>query len=99
MVLPSKAASASNICLKDKKEIAFDETKNWSISKNFFSSLAQNLVSKLPSSRNTFTESKFTLRRDNIKFKGLNFEFFEASLKKMLNILKILNPFKVAGWH
>ena len=59
MGLPSKAVTASNICLKDKNEVVFNATKNYSII-NYFSSLAQNLVSKLPLSPNIFTESKIT---------------------------------------
>ena len=45
--LPSKAVTASRICLKDKKELVFNATQNCSIFKNYFSSLTQNLVSKL----------------------------------------------------
>ena len=48
MGLPSKAVTASRICLKDKKELVFNATKKSSIFKNYFSSLTQNLVSKLP---------------------------------------------------
>ena len=58
MCLSSKAASALNICLKDKNKIFYNNTKNSSIFKSFFSNLAQNLVSKLPPSPNAFTESK-----------------------------------------
>ena len=47
MGLPSKAVTALNICLNDKNEIVFNATKNCSIFKNYFSSLARNLVSKL----------------------------------------------------
>ena len=47
MGLPSKAVTASNICLKDKNEMAFNATKNCFIFKNYFASLAHNLVSKL----------------------------------------------------
>ena len=60
MSLPSKVASASNPCLKDKNE------------SSSFCSLAQNLVSKLPPSPNAFTESKIPSYYDNIKFKDLN---------------------------
>ena len=88
MGLPSKAASASNICLKDRNEIVFNNTKNCSIFKSFFSNLAQNLVSKPPPSLNVFTESKIASYYDYIKFKDLNFEFSETSPEKMLNILK-----------
>ena len=47
MGLSSKAASASNICLKERSVIVFNDTKNLSIFKSFFSNLAQNVVSKL----------------------------------------------------
>ena len=56
--LSSKAVTASNFWLKDKNEIVFNVTKNCSIFKNYFSSLAQNMVSKLPPSPNICTESK-----------------------------------------
>ena len=44
MGLPFKTATASNICLKDKNEIVFNTTKNFSIFKNYFSSLENNMV-------------------------------------------------------
>ena len=59
MALPFKAASASNICLKDRNEMVFNDTKNSSIFKSVFSNNAQNLVYRLPPSPNVFTESKF----------------------------------------
>ena len=68
MGLPSKAASASNICLKDKNEIVFNDTKNCSIFKCVFSNLAENLVSKLPPSPNALTESKGASYYTNITF-------------------------------
>ena len=58
MGLPSQAVTASNICLKDKNQIVFNAIKNCSIFKNYFSSLAQNLLSNLPLSPNIFTESE-----------------------------------------
>ena len=97
MGLPSKAVSASNICLKDRNEIVFNDTKNCSVFKSFFSNLVQNLVSKLPLSPTAFTESKVASYYDDIKFKGLSFEFSETSPGKILIILKGLNPSKTAG--
>ena len=97
MGLSSKAASALNICLKDKNKIFYNNTKNSSIFKSFFSNLAQNLVSKLPPSPNAFTESKVAWYYDNIKFKDLNFNFSEISPEIILNILESLNPSKAAG--
>ena len=87
---------ASSICLKERNEIAFNDTKNCSNFKSFFSNLAQYLVSKLPLSPNVFTESKVASYYDDIKLKDLNFEFSETS-EKILTILEGLNPSKVAG--
>ena len=86
----------SSICLKEGNEIAFNDTKNCSNLKSFFSNLAQYLVSKLPLSPNVFTESKVASYYDDIKLKDLNFEFSETS-EKILTILEGLNPSKVAG--
>ena len=86
--------SASNICLKDKK-LLHNERKNCFIFKSFFSGLTQNVVSKLNPSPNVFLESNVT-SYDHIKFKDLNFEFSETS-KKILNILRELNPSRAAG--
>ena len=84
-------------CLfKGQKWNGFYNTKNWSIFKSFFFNLPQNLVSKLPSSPNVFAKTKVASYW-NIKFKDINFEFFETSPEKILNILKGLSPFKVAG--
>ena len=98
MGLPSKAAWVSNICLKDRNEIVFNDTNNCSISKSFFSNLAQNLVSKVPPSSNVFTESKVASYYDDIKYTDLNFEFSETSPEKILHTLKGLNPSKAAGF-
>ena len=54
------------------------------------------MVSKLPSSSNAFAKTKVASYW-NIKFKDINFEFFETSPEKILNILKGFSPFKVAG--
>ena len=58
MGLPSKAVTGSNICLKDKNQIVFYNIKKCSIFKNYFSSLAQNLVFKLPLSPNILLNLK-----------------------------------------
>ena len=65
MGLPSKVVTASSICLKDKNEKVFNATKNYCIFKNYFSSLARNLVSKLPLLPNIFTECKIASYYDN----------------------------------
>ena len=74
VTLPSKAVTTSNIYLKEKNEIVFNATKNCFIFKNYFSSLAQNLVSNLPLSPNIFTKSKIASYYDNNAVsKDLNF--------------------------
>ena len=76
----------------------FNATKNCSIFKNYFSSLAQNLISKLPLSPNTFTESKIASYYDNNAVpKNLNFQLLETPPEKKLSILKGLNISKAAG--
>ena len=98
MSLPSQAVTASSICLKEKNEIVLNATKNCSTFKNYFSSLAQNLVSTLPLSPNIFTESKRVSYYDNNALsKDLNFHLLEMSPEKILSILKGLSPSKVAG--
>ena len=98
MGVPSKAVTASNICLKDKDKIVFNASKNCSIFKNYFSSLAHNLVSKLRLSPNIFTESKTASYYDNNAVsKDLNFQVSETVPEKILSILKGLNPSMAAG--
>ena len=67
----------------------FNATKNCSIFKKYFGSLAQNLVSKLLLSPDIFTESK-------VAWKDLKFQRLETSPEKILSILKGLNPSKAA---
>ena len=96
--LPTKAVTASNICLKNKNQIVFNDIKNCSIFKNYFSSLAQNLVSELPLSPNIFTESKIVCYyNNNVVSKNLNFQLLETSPEKIPSILKGLNPSKAVG--
>ena len=84
MGLPSKAVTVSNICFKNKNQIVFNDIKNCSIFKNYFSSLAQNLVSKLPLSPNIFTESKIaSYYNNNVVSKDLNFQLLETSPEKI----------------
>ena len=76
----------------------FNDIKNCSIFKNYFSSLAQKLVSKLPLSPNIFTESKIaSYYNNNVVSKDLNFQLLEMSPEKISSILKGLNPSKAAG--
>ena len=54
--LPSKVSPSMNICLKNEKgNLIFDPKENANIFKIFFSNLANELLSKLPSSSSTFS--------------------------------------------
>ena len=46
--LPSKKGTISNICLKKDDKICFDDKTNANTFKEFFCSLASDLVAKLP---------------------------------------------------
>ena len=93
MGLPFKAVTAFNICLKDKNEIVFNATKNCSIFKNYFSSLKENLVSKLPLLPNIFTESKVTSYYGNKAVsKDLNFQLLETSPEKNIKYFESFKP-------
>ena len=93
MDLPSKAVTASSICLKDKTEIVFNATKNCSIFNNYFSSLAHNLVSKLPLSLNIFTESKIASYYDSkAASKDFIFQLSETSPEKNIKYFERFKP-------
>ena len=67
------------------------QQKNCSIFKNYFSSLALNLISKLPSSPNISTESKVASYYDNNAVsKDLNFQLFETSPEKILKLVSAI---------
>ena len=61
MSLPSRAASVSGVCLRDKGDIVFSDAKNCSIFRGFFSNIAQSLglVSGLSPSAGVFAGSGF----------------------------------------
>ena len=52
--LPNKKNSPSNICLKDKNGLSFDSLSIAETFKKYYSSLAGNLVLKLPKPSNNF---------------------------------------------
>ena len=87
----SKAASASNICLKDRKFLTAQKIAPYT---KLLSNLAQNLISKLPPSPNVFSECNVVPIMIILSLRTYNFEFSETSPKKILNTLKGLNPSK-----
>ena len=96
--LPSKKSTTGNICLKDHKgELQFGHKLNANIFKNYFSTIASNLVNKLPVAPNIFTEAS-TLRfyeANNITPNSFNFHEIDENYiyKQLISI----NPHKAAG--
>ena len=52
--LKTTSKRPQNICLKTQDGISFDRKSNINIFKSFFSNLADDLVKKLPNSKNIF---------------------------------------------
>ena len=88
--------SSSNICLKNNGENIFDPKSNAEIFKDFFSNLAENLVSKLPKPPNKFRKTFLSNFYNNLNIKSdLNFK--SVTEETVLNILRNLNPSKAPG--
>ena len=96
--LPSKKAPPTKICLKTNDIISFDDATNASIFKNFYSSLADNLVSKLPTAPKRFDISLLkTFYEKNAKLPSSKFKLAQVSKEHILEILQNLEPNKAAG--
>ena len=96
--LPSKKAPPTKICLKTNDTISFDDATNASIFKNFYSSLADNLVSKLPTAPKRFDISLLkTFYEKNAKLPSSKFKLAQVSKEHILEILQNLEPNKAAG--
>ena len=96
--LPSKKAPTSKICLKTNDTINFDDSTNASIFKNFYSNLAENLVSKLPTAPKRFeTSSLKSYYEKNAKLPSSKFKLAQVSKEHILEILQTMDPNKAAG--
>ena len=96
--LPNSCSSSTKFCLKKDNVLYFDEKSISTIFKNFFSNLAENLVSKLPIPPNKFGIS--SVRSYYAKNKDLVNSSFKFSIVNREDILKILldiKPEKAAG--
>ena len=96
--LPNKKSSSSTFCLKKDGALHFDSKTVSTIFKEFFSNLAENLVSKLPRPSNKFDLSSvisyYTKTLDPINTK---FKFSTVSKDDILKILLEIKPEKAAG--
>ncbi len=85
--LPNKDSTNANICLKDNNgNILFDTNSTVNIFKNFFSNLANSLLSKLPIAPKRFDLSSVATFYQNIILKN-RLTFKRVSEEEIYNIL------------
>ena len=86
--LPNKKISSSTFCLKEDNTLHFDDRKNAMIFKDFFSNLAENLVSKLPRPSNRFgLSSVVSYYKKNVGPINKVFNFLPVSGNDIMKIL------------
>ena len=96
--LPNKKSSSSNVCLHNEKgELTFEPKLNANIFKTFFANLASDLVAKLPSPPNIFSDHSTLDFYKDFNISGNNFNFEKISEKHVFDQLVTMNPNKAAG--
>ena len=93
--MPSKKASTSKIFLKEGEKISYDDANNASIFKTFYSSLADNLLAKLP-----FPSGKYGINSVKSYYENSQTTKFNISQLETHNVLEILQSLdseKAAG--
>ena len=96
MGLPKKCSSVSNICLKENGKCIFNPKSIARIFKDTFSSLASNLVSKLPAPTSKFGNLFVSSYYKKLNIKS-NFEFTPTTKQEIQKILKNINTSKAPG--
>ena len=91
--LETKSKSTSNICLKENGVNVFDTKHTANIFKEFFSNLANNLVSKLPKAPNKFGKTYISSYYENLNIES-DFNLNTIEKQTIENILKELKPSK-----
>ena len=94
--LPNENNSPSNICLKNKNGLLFDSLSIAETFKKYYSSLAENLVLKLPKPPNNFGIQSVNnyYKKCNLKERLL---FAKIESDKVFKILKNFDESKVPG--
>ena len=90
--LPNKTTSTAKICLKVKEGICFEPKGISDIFKDYYSNLAENLVSKLPPAPKIYGTSSTKLYYDQFNINASSFSFTEckdSQIKKILQVLDI----------
>jgi len=94
--LSKNKSSLSNICLKSNDNVTnFDDKKNANIFKNFYASLADELLQNLPSPSSNFgLPSVRQYYEKNLKLRTDKFEFTFVSEDTVFKILKDMDEKK-----
>mgnify|MGYP001795459600 FL=1 len=95
--LPSKRSSMAKICLKDKDKLIFDSKGIAEIFKDYFSSLAENLVSKLPPALKIYDTISTKSYYSKLNASTNSFKFNECNKDIIEKILLNFNVSKAAG--
>ena len=101
--LKTSNKTSQNICLETEGKLSFDPKANANIFKNFFCSLAENLVKELPKAKNIFgIESvksyykKYNLQDKKFYLTPVNEEYIQTLLSN-INISKTAGIDNIAG--
>ena len=98
MGLPSKKGSLTKICLEKDSITNFDDKKNANIFRNFYNSLAGDLLNNLPPAPMRFgLPSVHQYYEKTLKLPRSNFKFDFVSKDYILKFLKNINEDKAAG--
>ena len=98
MGLSSKKGSLTKICLEKDSITNFDDKKNANIFRNFYNSLADDLLSNLPPAPMRFgLPSVHQYYEKTLKLPRSNFKFDFVSEDYILKFLKNINEDKAAG--
>ena len=95
--LPSKQDKPSKICLKKDGEHCFDDKINSNIFKDFFSTLAKELVNKLPNPPYKFGAESIKRYYKHLNLGKQKFTLHHATEENVLKLLEEINPTKAAG--
>ena len=77
--LPSKRSSSSAICLEKDRILSFDPKANAEVFKDFYSSLANDLIKKLSDPPNKYGKDAVTTYYENMNREGKSFSFEPAA--------------------
>ena len=96
--LPKKTVPSNSVCLKVDGEFSFEAKENAECFKKFYSNLAEDLLSKLPSTTTKRYGDKYlNTFYDKLNTKFHKFEFLKISEKCIFDILNEIDPTKACG--